>query len=424
MKKRNGFTLVELMVVIIIFITITLITVHLVSKITERSKEKAFIKDANAFVKAALTKSSYARQKSKDPDDMYHNLYYGKVCYSITDRKLDDFVDKSNYKYKGSIEVCYGDDCTYDTKIWFTDGKHYLDGLTYVKDESQITGSFTNEYPESCGVRMVGGGTSGDLNVAEFDYTGGEQKFHVLLDGVYSIEAWGAQGGDYSGQSVGGFGAYSYVDVELKKGDILYVNVGGKGSPRCTGNQDCSGGYNGGAKANSSVGGGGGATHVALKSGTLRNVNIVYVYIVAGGGGGATSNFAELSTHNAGGYFTQMNRLTDCRDYGSGTYGGFSPTETNYNGNGGGYRGNSCRSGSYGGNSYVFNKDTKNGVMYCYDCPSHSHATVCCNNNEEVDPATTKTIEVMKVSEEAVATYSKTGNGFVRITYIGDFPEE
>ena len=424
MKMRNGFTLVELMVVIIIFIVITLVSIQLISKITERSKITALVKDANAFRKGALTKSSYARQNTYDPDDMYHNLYYGKVCYSISDKRLSDVVDKADYNYKGSIEVCYADDCTYDTKIWLTNGKYYIDGLTSVKDNSQVSLSFTNDYPESCGERITGGGTSGDLVTANFDYSGSEQIYHVLLDGVYSLEVWGAQGGDYSETSIGGLGAYSYVDIELKKGDILYVNVGGKGSPRCSANKDCRGGYNGGAKGNTSIAAGGGATHIAAKSGELRKVPLSYVYIVAGGGGGANSSPGDLYSRNAGGYYSRVSTFTsDCRNYGYGSYGGFNPDDATYVGRGGGYMGGICGSGVYGGNGYVFNPKTKNGVMYCYDCPSNWHATACCSYTESVAYSTTKTTELAQFSEEAISTYSKAGNGYARITYIGDFPD-
>ena len=67
----------------------------------------------------------------------------------------------------------------------------------------------------------------------EFNYTGGMQTFVVPEDGVYKIEAWGAQGGNVNGAD-GGYGGYSVVEAVLEKDTVLYINVGGQN------------GYNGG----------------------------------------------------------------------------------------------------------------------------------------------------------------------------------
>ena len=82
----------------------------------------------------------------------------------------------------------------------------------------------------------------------DFDYTGDEQTFTVLVSGTYKLETWGAQGGNANSYP-GGYGGYSSGEVYLEKGTILYINVGGAGTEGYTGT---TGGYNGGgnAKAN------------------------------------------------------------------------------------------------------------------------------------------------------------------------------
>ena len=57
----------------------------------------------------------------------------------------------------------------------------------------------------------------------EYGYTGEIQTFVAPETGVYSLEAWGAQGSED-----GGYGGYSYGEVELQEGDILYIAVGGQ----------------------------------------------------------------------------------------------------------------------------------------------------------------------------------------------------
>ena len=108
----------------------------------------------------------------------------------------------------------------------------------------------------------------------------GESEFIVPRDGKYQIEVWGAQGGSLSGAD-GGKGGYSVGTIEATADTVLYLTVGGKGST------DGVGGYNGGGAGNESYAGGGGATHVALEPGLLKDIASNKVLLVAGGGGGS-----------------------------------------------------------------------------------------------------------------------------------------
>ena len=102
-----------------------------------------------------------------------------------------------------------------------------------------------------------------------FGYTGGVQTFTAPSTGNYTLEAWGASGGDgvnnnQNLSSHGGLGGYSSGDVYLNKGQKLYIYVGGKGvysSALGTG-----GGYNGGGHGGPAGYGGGGMTHFSYSS--------------------------------------------------------------------------------------------------------------------------------------------------------------
>ena len=112
-----------------------------------------------------------------------------------------------------------------------------------------------------------------------FEYTGRIEEYIVPESGVYNLEVWGAQGGECA--EPGGKGGYSSMEIALCEGDKLYVAVGGKGVNKGHG------GYNGGG--DSTLGGsGGGATHIATKSGLLADLESSKdsVLIVGGGGGG------------------------------------------------------------------------------------------------------------------------------------------
>ena len=136
-------------------------------------------------------------------------------------------------------------------------------------------------------------------NKAKTDYEKSVEEYNKKLegtyvvpqDGTYELETWGAQGGTAVDSCDGGYGGYSYGQVELKKGDILYINVGGVGT--CNVSSSSKGGYNGGGDAlsrnNYKMCSGGGATHIATKSGLLKTLSdsTDSILIVSGSGGGS-----------------------------------------------------------------------------------------------------------------------------------------
>ncbi len=144
--------------------------------------------------------------------------------------------------------------------------------------------------------------------VYDFPYTGTYVPFTIPADGIYEFELYGAAGGDVRATvnneqltAKGGKGGHVKAYKKMKKGDLIYIYNGGRGSGH-------SGGANGGGSgySYSSSGstrhygaGGGGATHVALCSNALgysqtgtnadRSLNYANrknILLVAGGGGG------------------------------------------------------------------------------------------------------------------------------------------
>ena len=109
-----------------------------------------------------------------------------------------------------------------------------------------------------------------------FSYTGSAQTFTAPVSGVYTLEAWGAQGGNdpvYPNTALGGRGGYAKGDVYLAAGSTIYVYVGEQGS----------GCMNSTWKST----GGGGATDFRLSGGLWNdNAGLYSRIVVAGGGGG------------------------------------------------------------------------------------------------------------------------------------------
>lgn len=250
-----------------------------------------------------------------------------------------------------------------------------------------------------------------------FDYTGGEQTFTVPKTGYYKLEVWGAQGGTHS-TSIGGYGGYSTGIIKLNENDNLYVYVGGTTTTT-------TGGYNGGGTGVSNTyglgRGGGGATHIATVSGLLTSLSSKKsnILIVAGGGGGGASwtdgkqyfsggggggASGVAGVKYSGGETTVAGNQTSGNAFGLGQNG----TTAWSAGSGGGlYGGKSGKySGGAGGSGYIGNDNLTNKVMYCYNCTASTAAA-------------TKTISTTSVSATPTSNYAKSGNGYVKLTYLG-----
>ena len=288
-----------------------------------------------------------------------------------------------------------------------------------------------------------------------FESINGEQTFIAPISGTYKLEVWGASGGTVSQSYRGGYGAYSTGDIHIDENQVLYINIGGVGEVTSSAiGQIAQGGYNGGGSgANYSLqagrvaGGGGGATHIAFVSGKLASLEKYKgslsddgkyyvsndIVIVSGGGGGSwyfstDVNYHTVTPGDAGGIQVSNSVAWTEQAYGyvyasggtqigTGTQyatvkGGFGEgaSRTNYitaGGGGGFFGGNAGDLVGAGGSSYIANPLLTNKSMYCYNC-------------QESSEESTKTISTTCVNETPTEDCAKIGNGYARITYIGE----
>ena len=275
-----------------------------------------------------------------------------------------------------------------------------------------------------------------DQTVFDFDYTGSVQTFTAPFSGTYKLETWGAQGGksimDGVYQDIGGFGGYSSGFINLNQDDILYIYTGGLGSDGKLKVDDSLGGFNGGGNGHwdkcddEASGGGGGATHIALRTGLLSNLEDFKsdILIVSGGGGGAAWIY---TSGNGGGYkgtigyrsetlySTNATQLTGYK-FGQGGTGSDSYGTPGGGGGGGyygGYGGYIENKGDFsidaipgaGGSGYIGHPLLTNKSMYCYNC-------------EESSEENTKTISTTCNEETPTTNCAKKGNGYARMTLI------
>lgn len=280
---------------------------------------------------------------------------------------------------------------------------------------------------------------SGGETIVDFNYTGSIQTFTAPKAGDYILEVWGAQGGQANESVHGGYGGYSVGTVTLAQGDTIYICVGGKGGGNYT--QDTSVvGYNGGGEANygGDRGNGGGATHIATRTGLLYTLSSHQsdILIVAGGGGGSGYYPGdECDGGSGGGYIGGTGETYDSNshpgtggtqlaggetdDYSGQSHGSFGQGASRDDGDlwggsggGGGFYGGGAstnNAGAGGGSGYINTTELTDAAMYGYSV-LESSATA------------TKTFSVNAHSSDAIPQYAKEGNGHARITYNeGDF---
>ena len=341
--------------------------------------------------------------------------------HTITNRYNDYVVDN-----KGSLEIIdskYINEAIQDEQVYQEELEKYESDLAiyneYINSEQYIIDqTITNN----------------------FEYTGDVQTFTAPYTGKYSLEVWGASGGDSdTGVSTGGKGGYTYGEILLNQNDVLKVYVGGKGLNGKYGTIQ-TGGYNGGGNSGYYYGGsGGGATDIRITGDTLYNR-----IIVAGGGGGA----GYYSSYNGGAggglqglngkgyssYYAKGATQTEGGKYGGYMYSGVSGSFGNggrahnvsntysrsggggggwYGGGGGGYYSNRTNyyysvSGGGGGSGFAY--DGTNTTPTNYNVGSY-----VLTNTRLLDG----TYSMPSHDGNSIVT-GNTGNGFAKITLIDE----
>ncbi len=112
--NRKGFTLVELLSVIVILSVVILIATNAVIPMTDKAKKQVLATEANKFIAAA--KTLYVNEKSS-----------GTKCFSYDEVINSGLIEKNDEAYTGSflIEENNG---KYSYKIWLSNGTNLIDG--------------------------------------------------------------------------------------------------------------------------------------------------------------------------------------------------------------------------------------------------------------------------------------------------------
>ena len=126
MKNKKGFTLVELLAVIVILAVIILIAVNAVLPQMRKARKNSFVDEVINFAKAAET--AYVSDSLTGA---------GKTCYVLKDLK-GQYVAKNDTGYTGKVTIQIDTEGNITKTVTMTDGKNF-----YVKDANPSNSNIT-----------------------------------------------------------------------------------------------------------------------------------------------------------------------------------------------------------------------------------------------------------------------------------------
>ena len=450
-KNKKGFTLVELMAVIVVLIIVILIAMNKVRKSKMEAQNNAIKANTLSYIKAINDQAGLG---------VIGNKVFKSAIFSVKGAE-NNGIKMMGTKPDNAL-VCIKNYEVVNACLEYKDSK-----VTYKNGDIQSIKKGKCEYEKfECEITPT----------IAFEYTGSYQTYTAPRTGTYRIDLWGAQGGS-TNNAAGGKGAYTSGVINLTEGDTLYIYVGGEGIARNNGeaNGAIPGGWNGGAQGNKSRNdyqqansSGGGATDVRLVSGTWNDpISLRSRIMVAGAGGGTYESYDSANVYVTGGYGGALaggsgSYLTSRQGYSSinpkggtqttggngvnqwnyesysndylGSFGAGGTGWDSYGGGGGGYYGGA--SGRWqpgaGGSSYI------SGYKGCVAVNSENESTPksgCSNGTTSIEcsyhySGAKFTNTIMKSGNEEMPNYDNTstmtgneGNGYA-VIYENYFLEE
>ena len=246
-ESKKGFTLVELLAVIVILSVVILIAVTAVIPRMNNAKKKALVDEALIYLNAA--KEAY----SFDPE-----LVNASSCTNITDLN-GKYVKKDSDQYKGAVKTTINDGVVSQT-IYLTDGKYYVSGTDNVSP-SNVADEKPSIFFESCGDYNPILDENADTNTLAYsiiDKSLTHGGFQYNLDRINSGQA------NYIGRAEDDLGTSFYFIGNPEKNIVLFggmcwsiVRINGDGSVRLMyeseglGGGACSSWHNGAEPINS-----------------------------------------------------------------------------------------------------------------------------------------------------------------------------
>lgn len=144
--NKNGFTLVELLAVIVILAVLALVAMPNVTRLMNDSRKNAFVTEVENFVTYAqtsytnsqisgLTSGNGSEDESLITGQNFNGTTYDYYCVSYKQLVNGGFIQKSNGQNYGGIFEIYmpTDGSASTTIIYMTNGSYYVNGMSINK---------------------------------------------------------------------------------------------------------------------------------------------------------------------------------------------------------------------------------------------------------------------------------------------------
>lgn len=114
-KNKKGFTLVELLSVIVILSVVVLIATNAVIPAMDNARKQVLATEANVMIKSVY--AMYTKEGAT-----------GTKCYTYDEVLEKGFIEKNDENYTGSFQVLVDENGKTSYKIWLSNGKNMIDG--------------------------------------------------------------------------------------------------------------------------------------------------------------------------------------------------------------------------------------------------------------------------------------------------------
>ena len=265
-KNEKGFTLIELMGVVIILIIIIFLAITKVNESTKKAKLNAIRANSISYI-------NLLRDKAGEDVVDSGNLDTGLFTVS----ELRDLGIKLNGKEPDSGYVILSD---FQIVAYCLNYSNYK--VTDIANKGELDKG-------ECTLSTITRDSSKFASI-EYNYNGNNYyTFKAPVSGIYFVELWGASG---FSDALSGKGAYTAGYIYLSENTTIYVYVG-------QGNSGAAASFNGGGSCRSWCYPGGGATDIRLVPGSWNDTSSLASRIMVAGGGGGYNTY---SSQSAGGY--------------------------------------------------------------------------------------------------------------------------
>lgn len=137
--NKRGFSLVELLCIIVILAVLILLAVYAVIPAMSKAEKKRMVEDTIPIIEAAQT--LYVREKLT-----------ADKCYSLEEILKETGLKKEDKNYVGSVGIYVSENGDTTSKIWLSNGSYLVDGVSYEVTKDDVLSSH-DQASTTCGVK-------------------------------------------------------------------------------------------------------------------------------------------------------------------------------------------------------------------------------------------------------------------------------